>query len=337
MANPVLCEVTRGNLVESAHRGAVAVVDADGSTVFSIGNTDEPIYPRSAIKAIQALPLVENGAADAYGFGTKELALVCSSHSGEPAHVGLATAMLAQAGLTHEALECGPQWPSARAAASELMLSGGKPGALHNNCSGKHTGFLCGSAHLGIPHQGYVKRDHPYQRMVVATLEQVIGVPHSVDLCGVDGCSIPTHAVPLRSLASGFARMASGAGFKPERAKAAKRLFDACFAEPFFVDGTDRPCTRMLQAGCGDVFAKNGAEGVYCGAIPSLGLGIALKCDDGAMRAAGSMFAAVTAKLLSSRAELAVQFAAIARSDVLSRNKLPVGEIRPAGELTLSL
>lgn len=333
MANPVLCEVTRGDLVESKHRGVVAVVDADGIPVFTVGAIDEPIFPRSAVKIIQALPLIESGAADAFGFAERELALVCSSHGGEPVHVEIVSSMLACAGLTLDALECGMQWPSVRSAAAQLTRNDEHPSALHNNCSGKHTGMLCTCVHLGVPQGGYVGRDHLAQKEVAAILEALTGAPHGVDHCGVDGCSIPTHAVPLRSLALGFARMASGTGLEPVRAAAAKRLLEACMSNPLLVDGTNRRCTRLMEAGAGEVYSKNGAEGVYCGAIPSLGLGIAVKCDDGTMRGAETVYAAVVAKLVTGNSDLSGRFEALATSPVLSRNRVQVGEIRPAGEL----
>lgn len=333
MANPVLCEVTRGAVVESRHRASVAVVDADGATVMQLGDIDAAVFARSAVKAIQALPLVESGAADAFGFGDRELALACASHGGEPAHTELAASMLARAGLGQEALECGAHWPGTEAAAFDLARSGGEPTALHNNCSGKHSGFLCACVHCGIGHQGYVKRDHPFQREVIATLEQVTGAPHAIDQCGIDGCSIPTHAVPLKALAHGFARMATGTGLAPKRAEAARRLFAACMAEPFYVDGTGHPCTAMLEAGAGEVFAKNGAEGVYCGAIPALGLGIAVKCDDGAGRAAAPIFAAVASRLLPRDSIAGARVGRLARVPLLNRNRLNVGEVRAAGPL----
>ena len=216
MTNPVLVEVLRGAVVESAHRGAIAVFDADGKPVLEIGDTARPVFPRSAVKAIQALPLVESGAADAYGFGDRELALACASHSGEPAHVELARAMLAKAGLDEAALECGAHWPSSHDATVALASTGKSPNALHNNCSGKHAGFLCTCVHAGIAHRGYVKSGHASQEMVRDAMQAVTGAAHDADHCGTDGCSIPTYAVPLRSFALGFARMATGIGFEPD-------------------------------------------------------------------------------------------------------------------------
>src|SRR5580765_7170004 len=197
MTNPVLVEVLRGAIVESAHRGAVSVFDGDGKPVVEIGDTTRPVFPRSAVKAIQALPLVETGAADAYGFGDRELALACASHSGEPAHVELAQAMLAKDGLDKSALECGAHWPSSHDATIALARAGNSPNPLHNNCSGKHSGFLCTCVHSGIAHRGYVQAGHAFQEMVRDTMQAVTGAAHDADDRAIDGCSIPTYAVPL--------------------------------------------------------------------------------------------------------------------------------------------
>ncbi|TIR23343.1 MAG: asparaginase [Mesorhizobium sp.] len=333
MANPVLVEVTRGAVVESAHRGAVSVFDADGKPVWEIGDTARPVFPRSAVKAIQALPLLESGAADAYGFGDRELALACASHSGEPAHVELAQAMLAKAGLDKTALECGAHWPSSHVATIALARAGSAPNPLHNNCSGKHAGFLCTCVHSGIAHGGYVKAGHALQEMVRDAMQSVTGATHDVDHCGTDGCSIPTYAVPLKSFALGFARMATGRGFAPERAKAAKRLLSACMAEPFLVAGTGKADLALMRAAPGRIFVKTGAEGVYCAALPELGLGIALKCDDGASRASEVMIAAVLAKLLRSDEALAAKLAELAHPPVESRIGAKVGLLRPTAAL----
>lgn len=333
MANPVLVEVTRGNVVESAHRGAVAVYDADGRPVLEIGDTARPVFPRSAVKAIQALPFVESGAADAYGFGEKELALACASHSGEPAHVELARSMLARAGLDETALECGAHWPSNHDATIVLARSGGSPNSLHNNCSGKHSGFLCTCRHLGIEHRGYVKAEHREQEMVREAMESVTGAVHDANHRGTDGCSIPTYAVPLRSYALGFARMVTGQGLPPQRAKAARRLLKACMAEPFLVAGTGREDTALMQAAPGRIFTKAGAEGVFCAAVPELGLGIALKCDDGEGRGAEVMIAAVLGKLLKADEALSARLAELANPAMENRRGLVVGGLRPTGEL----
>ena len=335
--NPVLVEVLRGAVLESAHRGAVAIYGADGKAVWEIGDTDRPVFPRSAVKAIQALPLVETGAADAYGFGERELALACASHSGEPAHVELARSMLAKAGLDETALECGVHWPSSHEATIALARGGGSPNQLHNNCSGKHSGFLCTCCHAGDAHAGYVKAGHAAQERVREAMQAVTGAAHGEQNRGTDGCSIPTYAVPLKSLARGFARMATGVGFGLVRAKAAKRLLAACMAEPFLVSGTGKADMALMQAAPRRIFAKTGAEGVYCAALPELGLGIALKCDDGAARGAEVMVAAVLAKLLSGDEAVAARLAELANPTIDNRVGAKVGALRPAAALASGL
>ena len=241
--------------------------------------------------------------------------------------------MLARAGLEEADLECGAHW-----SADEIVLIGqarspNSPGPLLNNCSGKHSGFLCTCRHLGIDHRGYVGAGHGEQKLVREAMEAVTGAAHGADVCGLDGCSIPTYAVPLRNLATGFARMVTGRGLGPQRAAAARRIVEACMAEPFFVAGTDRADTRMMELGKGRVFTKTGAEGVFCAALPEHGLGIALKCDDGATRAAETMVASVLAGLLTDDEELASGLRRIASPILKNWNGIEVGAVRPAGAL----
>ena len=332
MSNPVLIEVLRGSVVESRHRGAVSVVDGDGNSVLTIGDIERPVFPRSAIKAIQALPLVESGAADALMFGNRELALACASHSGEEGHVETARTMLARAGITEDAYECGAHWPFDQPVLIEFAESHKKPLAVHNNCSGKHAGFLCFACHEGFDTHGYVALGHKVQDAVKDAMESVTGAVHDVDLCGTDGCSIPTYAIPLKNLAHGFARMATGNGLGPSRAKAARNLIEACMAEPWHVAGTNRPDTEIMLAAPGRVFTKVGAEGVYTAAIPELGLGIALKCEDGSERGAVAIINAVLAKLFG-KDDVAEAYRANAGKGFRNWNKIEVGRFRPAGEL----
>jgi L-asparaginase II len=298
LGNPVLVEITRGNSVESVHRGAFAVFDGDGACVLSAGDIERPVYPRSAVKAIQALPLIESGAADRFGFGNRELALACASHSAEPAHIETALHMLAAAGLGEDALECGAHWPFDQPVLIAMARTGRAPTQVCNNCSGKHAGFLCMAVHENMAAKGYVRRDHKVQERVREAMQAVTGAAHGADNCGTDGCSIPTYAIPLRSLALGFARMATGNGLGAARDAAATRLIGACMVEPFFVAGTKRADTEMMRAAPGRIFVKTGAEGVYCGALPELGFGFALKCDDGAARASEAICAAILSEFL---------------------------------------
>ncbi|WP_411037306.1 asparaginase [Shinella sp. BYT-45] len=328
MANPVLVEVTRGNLVESRHRGMVVAVDGDGKVVFSQGDAEAVVFPRSACKAMQALPLVESGAADAHAFGDRELALACSSHSGEPAHVRLAGTMLAAAGVDESVLECGAHWSFEQPVLISQARLLDRPGALHNNCSGKHAGFVCAACHTGKDLKGYVRYEHPVQAEIRGIMEDLTGAALAVDNCGVDGCSIPTYAVPLRSLAHGFAKMATGTGLAPGRAAASRRLVEACMAEPFYVAGTRRACTRLMQTAPGRIFAKTGAEGVFCAAIPEKGIAIALKCEDGTTRAAESMVAAALARFFADEPDIHAALMAQANRAMSNWNGIHVGDIR---------
>jgi L-asparaginase II len=328
MPNPVTVEVTRGSLVESRHRGAVAVVDGDGGLVFSLGDVEAAVFPRSACKAMQALPLVESGAADAYGFGDKELALACSSHNGEDEHVALAASMLARAGRDVETLECGAHWSSDQKTLIHQARTIDRPGALHNNCSGKHAGFVCACCHQGIDPKGYVGYGHPLQAAIRDTMESLTGAVLGRDVCGTDGCSIPTYAVPLKALAHGFAKMATGAGLEPLRARASRRLVDACMAEPFYVAGTGRACTRLMQVAPGRIFCKTGAEGVFCAAIPEQGIAIALKCEDGTTRAAEAMVAATLARFFGKDEAVREALLAMAARPMRNWNGIHVGDVR---------
>lgn len=328
MANPVLVEVTRGNLVESRHRGMVVVVDGGGRVVFSQGDVETPVFPRSACKAMQALPLVEGGAADAYGFGNKELALSCASHDGTEAHASLAAAMLAAAGRDVDTLECGAHWSFAQGVLIDQARRLERPSALHNNCSGKHAGFVCTACHAGEDPTGYIGYDHPIQREIRAVMSELTGATLGQDVCGIDGCAIPTYAVPLKGLAHGFAKMATGEGISPGRARASRRLMEACMAEPFYVAGHNRACTRLMSLAPGRIFAKTGAEGVFCATIPEQGLAIALKCEDGTTRAAEAMVAATLARFFADEPELAGALQSEATQTMKNWNGMTVGTVR---------
>lgn len=330
MTDPVLVEILRGGIVESRHRGALAVVDADGQIVLSMGDVERPVFPRSAVKAIQALPLVESGAADAYGFEAADLALACASHSAESAHIERARSMLARGGLDESALECGVHWPSERSVLLAMARAGQEPTAIHNNCSGKHAGFLCTCRYLGIATKDYISARHSFQEIERRVLEDVTGAPHDESNRATDGCSIPTYAIPLEALARGFARMVSGRGMAAQRASAAKRLVEACMAEPFFVAGTGRACTELMKLAPGRIFVKTGAEGVFCGGLPELGFGFALKCDDGATRASEAMVAALLSKLLDFDPVLSGRLDVMANRRQYNWSGIETGEIRAA-------
>jgi len=328
MANPVLVEVTRGGIVESLHRGSVAVVDAEGRTLLALGEVERPVYPRSAVKALQALALIESGAADRFGLNDAEIALACASHSGGAAHLATARSMLAKAGVGPEALECGPQPPRDAEQARALTLAGSLPTSLHNNCSGKHSGFLCVACVLGVDPRGYVRVDHLVQREVRAVLEQMCGQAIDPTTCGTDGCSIPTYAIAPVALARAFAAFGTGMGLAPARARAAERIRKAVAAHPRMVAGDGRFDTVVMSALGERLFCKGGAEGVHCAALPELGLGVAIKIDDGAGRGSEAVMGAVVSRFLRlsepERDALAPMFAPV----LTNWNGIRVGEIR---------
>jgi len=340
MGNPVMVEVLRGSSVESAHCGALAVVDADGAVLLALGDVERPVFPRSAVKVLQALPLVASGAADALQLTDEELALACASHNGEPRHTAAAAAMLAKAGLDAQALECGAHWPMHDAASRELAAHGGQPTALHNNCSGKHAGFVClghalsGGPGLGRFVEGYVQPGHAVMQEVTAALATATGVDLAHAPRGIDGCSIPTFAVALRPLAQGFARVGTGQGLNTAHAQAALRLRRAVAAAPFMVAGTGRFDTRVMERLGERVFCKVGAEGVYCAALPERGLGVALKIDDGATaRAAEVVMAAVVEALVTLDLADAGFMRALAEPVLRNWNGIEVGALRPSAAL----
>ena len=285
--NPILVEAWRGSVVESFHRGAYAVVDAAGAVVAARGDIERPVYPRSAIKILQALPLVESGAADRFGLSNDELALACASHEGEAAHVQTAASMLSKAGFDDSVLECGTHWPYNEAAKLALAAAGAAPSALHNNCSGKHAGFVClGCVMAGDRDRrgflsGYVEPEHQLMREVSAAVESATGCDLAKAPRATDGCSIPTFGMALTQLARAFARVATGHGLTPGHAAAAKRLRAAVAASPFMVGGSGRLDSRVMAQFGERVFCKVGAEGMYCAALPEAGWGLALKMDDG--------------------------------------------------------
>jgi L-asparaginase II len=272
-APPLTVELWRGPHVESRHVVHAVVADVAGAVVRSWGDPDRLTHPRSAVKPLQALPLVESGAADAFDLGSVELALACASHSGEPGHVAAVDSWLARIGCTAGDLECGieqahrDQDPSATAA--------------RNNCSGKHAGFLTLARHLGVDTAGYIQPGHPVQELVRAALAETTRTALDPAEAGIDGCGIPVHPMPLHAIATAAAGFGTPSEWPAERADAARRLAAAMVSQSWYVAGTGRLCTDLLADADGDVVVKVGAEGVQLAALPRLGLGIALKAEDG--------------------------------------------------------
>lgn len=295
VANPVLAKFVRGNTVENMHRGAFCVTDADGNIIAAEGYVDRPVFPRSAIKSIQALAIFRSGADKKFALTEKDLAIACSSHHAEQEHAEAVTAFLERVEFSIADLECGAHVPTNREARNQIKKEGAAPTQIHNNCSGKHTGMLAVAKASGQAAKHYVAPDHPVQEMVRQCVEEVIGTRLSADACGTDGCSIPTYAAPLKNFAQGFAKMATGQNLSAEDAAAAKKLFDAMVKYPTLVAGSNAIDTVLMEVFGDNLVLKLGAEGVYCGAIRDKGWGFALKCDDGNMKAAEAMVSALIA------------------------------------------
>lgn len=282
---PLPIEVTRGNRVESVHAVDVCVSDALGNVILRRGDWDREIYARSSAKPLQALPLIESGAAKAMNLGDEHIALACASHSGEPAHTGPVGQWLTAIGLGEGDLECGPHRPKDDITADQMIATGESWTRLHNNCSGKHAGFLSTAVHLGEDPAGYLLESHAVQQRQIELTSEMCGADLSATGRGEDGCGIPVVGMPLGAFARGVAQMADPRGLLPSRAAACGRVVAAMARHPYLVAGRDRVDTALMGALKG-VATKTGAEGVHIAIVPWRKLGIALKARCGTQRAA---------------------------------------------------
>jgi L-asparaginase II len=331
-ANPILVEVTRGGIVESQHRGAIAVCDAAGRVAATWGDVSRAVFPRSAFKSLQALPLVETGAADAFRLTGEHIALACASHSSEPMHVERVEAWLGKIDCHESDLACGPHLPFHEPTAHAMLRSGERPCKLHNNCSGKHTGFLTVARHLKIATEGYERPDHPVQVLVRGAVASLCGVDANRMPAGIDGCAAPNYAIPLTNLAMGMARLGDTSKLDATRATAAKRIVAAWKAYPLLVSGTGRACADLMEAAKGRAVVKTGAEAVFMAVLPEQGLGVALKIDDGTTRAAETAMAKIL-MLFDAADERAPQLAKHLNPPIRNWRGDVVGERRAAAAL----
>jgi len=327
---PVLAEVWRGPLLECVHRGTAVVCRPSGEVVDAWGDPTRRILPRSSCKMVQALPLVESGAADQAGLRTEHLALACASHNGARIHTELASRWLSDLGMGDPDLRCGPQIPADVPASDDLRARGQQPCQIHNNCSGKHSGMLTLNKHLSGGTE-YIDPDHPVQRAIrTATAET-----HGEDISdfATDGCSAPNFVVSLQGLATAMAGFAApDQAFSGVRANAATRLRDAMIAHPALVAGEGRACTNIMRACAGKAAVKTGAEGVFVGILPEAGLGIALKIDDGSTRGSHAAIAALLTKYGALDQNNPV-FKTYADAPLLNRREIDCGRVRCAESL----
>ncbi|MDF0595841.1 asparaginase [Psychromarinibacter halotolerans] len=324
-----LVEVWRGDLLESVHAGHAVVCDSTGAIVEAWGDPDKIIYPRSSAKMIQGLPLMDSGAADAAGLGTEHLALACASHEGAPEHTERVERWLSDMGMTDADLRCGPEFPRDEETGHAMIRAHGQPCQWHNNCSGKHSGFLTLTRHLRAGPE-YVEIDHPVQQAALEAFEDVTGM--TSPCYGIDGCAAPNFATSVHGLARAMARFAAAGQGGGVRDASMARLRDAMIAHPSLVAGEGRACTELMQALGGRGALKTGAEGVFVGILPQQGLGLALKIADGATRASECALAAILVRL---GVLDPTHPAAIKRINppIPNRRGMTTGEIRPAAAL----
>ncbi|MEM7598463.1 MAG: asparaginase [Pseudomonadota bacterium] len=324
VAGVPLVDVWRGDMVESQHLGHAVICDGTGQIVEAWGDPGLVIYPRSSAKMIQALPLIESGAADAVGLRTEQLALACASHIGAALHTDAVTAWLNDLGLKDDDFRCGGHMPEDETAHHGLVRAGQCPCQVHNNCSGKHAGFLTLSQHMRAG-ADYVEPDHPVQLACRAAFEEVTG--EASPGFGIDGCSAPNFATRLQAMAAAMARFAC-ASENDARGRAMMRLWQAMVTHPAHVAGEGKACTELMRACSEPVAIKTGAEGFYIGILPQRGLGIALKIADGATRASECVIAALLVRLgvLDGAHPMAQRFV---NPPILNRRGIVTGHIQP--------
>ena len=318
-------EVLRGDIVESVHRVHVAITHAEQGLIASAGNPAHASFVRSAIKMFQVLPFVEAGGIERFQLTGEELALCTASHGGEPFHVATARAILAKARVTEAALACGPHLPLHEPTAEAMITAGLAPGRAHNNCSGKHAGMLAHCVQQQWVTNGYHRAGHPMQQRVVSTLARWMRINADDMSQGIDGCGLPTFAIALDAVAEGCAKFSAAVA---DHDPAPTTIFNAMVSHPEFVAGTDRLDTDLLRVAGQRLFAKVGAEGFYCAGIPSLRIGIALKVEDGAKRAAEPALLAVLRHVDAIGGDEFDRLAKYATPEILNTRHEVVGTIR---------
>lgn len=330
MSYEILVEVTRNGTVESRHFGAAVVCNYKGDVLESWGDIESLVFPRSALKPMLAIHLIESGASDQYALSDAELSLACSSHQGEQIHQNLVGSWLDRLGLTEDHLACGAVLPEHTESAHRLLASGQHGCRIHHNCSGKHAGFLTTALHLDMPLTNYHLFEHPLQQFSLGILSDLADVDLGQYPIGIDGCGLPAPTMPLMQLGLATARFANPADLSEKRAQAIYRLHKAITNEPLYIAGHGSVVSELNEVTKGAVLAKTGAEGVLTAALPEQGLGIAVKIADGSNRARSVALLAILDHLgiLTDGQKQKLQ-THISPAIVNSRG-LAVGEIRPA-------
>jgi len=281
--NPILVERYRGGVLESFHRGVICVVNKHNKIVFSLGDVEQICYPRSALKLFQIIPLLESGAVEHFGFTMEEIAIMCGSHNGEPEHLRVVHSILKKIGLDKSSLHCGPQYPTLNEDKNEMIKHDHKPEDIHNNCSGKHAGFLALCVFLDLDVENYFDANHPIQRIIKTVTAEMHEYPEDKIVTAIDGCSAPIFSLPVYNQAVAYKNLIYAEQFGHVRKKACETIISAVTDYPYMVAGTQRYCTEMMEI-CGNrIFGKTGADGVYSLGFIRENLGCTIKIDDGLM------------------------------------------------------
>lgn len=337
---PIL-EVTRGGLVESVHYGAFVVADAYGNVIQSWGSELMVTFLRSGAKPFQLIPLIEAGGVERFGLDEKQLAFMCASHSGSDEHVAMAEKLHDLIGSSEDDLVCGVHPPSDLDARNRLIREGLDPTSNRHNCSGNHIGMLALSVLLEVPTKGYSLPDHPIQKLLLRTMGEMFELEPEQIVTGIDGCSVPTYAVSLKTAAAAFARLADPTPYPERRQRACSKVWSAMSGHPQMVAGGRRFDTQVMQALDGLLLSKGGAEGFQGMAIApgafdpeSPGLGIAMKISDGdhGSRARGFLSVSILRQLGLLDDPMPEAVGDFGSAEIRNWQKLSVGEFKPVYE-----
>jgi len=339
-----LVEVTRGDIVESIHYGAFIVVDSRGKIIASEGNPQLMTYPRSSMKPFQALPFIERGGAEAFGFSQQEIAIMCASHAGTDLHRTVLKEMHKKVGIHEDDLACGVHWPGDADTREAMKSAGEEPTPFRHNCSGKHTGMLAHACLRDFDKKDYLDPQHPVQITIRETLAEMVEMAPDAMPLGTDGCSAPVYGIPLVNMAKAVAQLADPTGLDPERAEACKKITAAMMAHPVMIAGPGKFDTELMTVAEGEVFCKGGAEGYQIiGVMPDVmdedapGLGIAIKISDGDHK--GRARASVSLTLLEALGVLddsdLERLLPYGNVPVKNWREIVVGEVRSAFSLNL--
>lgn len=332
MPYKLLVEIIRNDTVESRHFGMAVVCDYKGNILESWGDPGQLLFPRSALKQLLAIDVIESGACESFALSDAELTLACASHQGEPMHQNLVEAWLDRLNLGTNDLACGKALPDDIECAQKVLASGHAGCRSHHNCSGKHAAFLTNALHLGLPTENYHSIEHPLQQRALNTLSDMAGIDLRSFPAGIDGCGFPALTMPLSSLGYAIARFARPVELSKSRAQAIYRLHAAIAKNPLYAAGRNTVVSMLNDVTKGAVLAKTGAEGILIAALPEHGIGIAIKIADGNARPRSAALMAILDYLdVLSDAEKMQLKDHINQPVVNSRNDV-VGKIRPAPE-----